>query len=217
MSYYGQGGVSADFVGMARRARQKALPDVTQIYVSGCSGNVTAGKYNDGSPDNRPLLASRIETAMAQSWAATKRFSLEEAAFRLVPLRFEPRSDAGFTKEDLTARLTSDVRPFGQCLAALGLSWRERVESGQTVDLPVLDLGPAVVLLLPGRDLRRVSAPGPEAPPRRVRHGHRLWRISAGLHSHRPSGRRARQQSSRLVLGCTEAQNGPSGRPSSRA
>jgi len=150
MSYYGQGGVSADFVGMARRARQKALPDVTHVYVSGCSGNITAGKYNDGSPDSRPLLASRIETAMAQSWATTKRFPLEEASFRLVPLRFEPRSDAGFAKEALTARLTSDVKPFGQCLAALGLSWRERVDSGQSVDLPILDLGPAVVLLLPG-------------------------------------------------------------------
>lgn len=150
MSYYGQGEVSADFVGMARRARQKALPTVTQIYVSGCSGNVTAGKYNDGSPDNRPVLASRIEAAMAQSWADTKRFALEDAAFRLVPLHLEPRGDAGFSKEQLKARLTSDETPFGQCLAALGLSWRERVESGQTVDLPVLDLGLAVVALLPG-------------------------------------------------------------------
>ena len=53
-------------------------------------------------------------------------------------------------KGDLTRRLTDDPRPFGQCLAALGLSWRSRVESGQPVDLPVLDMGPAVVALLPG-------------------------------------------------------------------
>lgn len=150
MSYYGRGGVSADFVGMARRARQKALPDVTQIYVSGCSGNVTAGKYNDGSPENRPVLASRIEKAMTEAWAATRRFPLEHAAFRSVPLRFEPRGDAGFTEADLTRRLADDPKPFGQCLAALGLSWRSRVASGQPVDLPVLDLGPAVVALLPG-------------------------------------------------------------------
>ena len=49
MSYYGRGGVSADFVGMARARRQRDLPKVPQIYVSGCSGDVTAGKYNDGS------------------------------------------------------------------------------------------------------------------------------------------------------------------------
>jgi hypothetical protein len=150
MSHYGKGGVSADFVGMARRARQKALPDVVQVYVSGCSGNVTAGKYNDGSPENRPVLAARVEKAMAEAWAATKRFPLERAAFRSVPLRFDPRSDAGFSEAELTRRLTDDPRPFGQCLAALGLSWRGRVASGQPVDLPVLDLGPAVVAVLPG-------------------------------------------------------------------
>lgn len=150
MSYYGQGGVSADFVGMARRARQKALPDVTQIYVSGCSGNVTAGKYNDGSPETRPVLAARLEKAMTEAWAATRRSPLEAATFRLLPLWFEPRNDPGFGKEDLTRRLTDDPVPFGQCLAAMGLSWLARVAAGQPVDLPVLDLGRSVLLLLPG-------------------------------------------------------------------
>ena len=62
MSYYGHGGVSADFMGIARTGQAATLPDVVQVYVSGCSGNVTAGKYNDGSPDNRPRLAARMET-----------------------------------------------------------------------------------------------------------------------------------------------------------
>ena len=150
MSYYGQGGVSADFVGLARRARQKALPNVWQLYASGCSGNVTAGKYNDGDPENRPVLAARLETAMSQAWTATKRLPFERADFRVAPLRFEPRNDTGFSKEELKARLTGDPKPFGQCLAALGLSWRDRVDSGQSVDLPVLDLGPVVLVLLPG-------------------------------------------------------------------
>ncbi|HEU0006501.1 MAG TPA: hypothetical protein VFS12_10975, partial [Terriglobia bacterium] len=55
MSYYGKGGVSTDFIGMARDRRQKEDLTVKQIYVSGCSGNVTAGKYNDGAPENRPV------------------------------------------------------------------------------------------------------------------------------------------------------------------
>jgi hypothetical protein len=46
-------------------------------------------------------------------------------------------------------RLTTDPKPFGQCLAALGLSWRKRVEAGRPIDLPVLDLGGAVIALLP--------------------------------------------------------------------
>ncbi len=150
MSYYGQGGVSADFVGMARAKRQGDDPRVFQIYFTGCAGDTTAGKYNDGSPENRPVLASRIDKAMSESWASTKLFPMEKADFRVAPLRFEPRSDAGFSKEELKTRLAGDPKPFGQCLAALGLSWRDRVDSGQTVDLPVLDLGSAVLTLLPG-------------------------------------------------------------------
>src|SRR5262249_55853088 len=96
MSSYGQGGVSADFVGLARRARQQALPGVRQVYVSGCSGNVTAGRHNDGDPANRPVLAGRLEQAMAAAWAATNRTPLRTAAFRSTELRFEPRGGPGF-------------------------------------------------------------------------------------------------------------------------
>ena len=53
MSYYGQGDVSADFPGLARRLRQEEMPGVRQIYLTGCGGNLTAGKYNDGAVTNR--------------------------------------------------------------------------------------------------------------------------------------------------------------------
>ncbi len=150
MSYYGKGGVSADFVGLARKRRQADDPAVFQVYVSGCSGNVTAGKYNDGSPDNRPLLADRVYKAMAAAWKTTERHPLKEIAFRSIPLRLEPRGGPGFTVDDLTKRLTTDARPFGQCLAAMGLSWRRRADAGHTLDVPAIDFGKAQLLLLPG-------------------------------------------------------------------
>jgi hypothetical protein len=150
MSFYGQGGVSADFPGLARKRRQADDPKVHQVYFSGCSGNVTAGKYNDGSPDNRPVLAERLYQGMAAAWQATKRQPLGGVDFRVVPLRLEPRDGAGFTVDDLKARLASDPKPFGQCLAALGLSWRQRADAGHRIDVPVLDLGAAQVVLLPG-------------------------------------------------------------------
>lgn len=149
MSYYGRGEVSADFVGMARKRRQADDPKVFQIYASGCSGNVTAGKYNDGAPENRPVLADRIYAAMKLAWADTKKHPLQEIRFRSVPLKLEARGGVGFTEEDLTKRLKDDPRPFGQCLAALGLSWRARVEAGKPIDLPVIDFGPALFALLP--------------------------------------------------------------------
>ena len=38
MSYYGKGGVSADFVGMARKRRQADTPGVFQMYASAAAG-----------------------------------------------------------------------------------------------------------------------------------------------------------------------------------
>ncbi len=150
MSYYGKGGVSDDFVGRARRRRQADDPKVFQIYVSGCSGNVTAGKFNDGSPENRAVLAERMYRAMSVAWKLTQRRPIKTFDFRVVPLRLEPRDAPGLTVADLNQRLTSDARPFGQCLAALGLSWRKRADAGGKIDLPVLDFGFAQLLLLPG-------------------------------------------------------------------
>ena len=149
MSFYGRGEVSADFVGMARKRRQADDPKILQIYASGCSGNVTAGKYNDGSLENRPVLAERIYSAMKSAWADTKKHQLTKISFRSVPLNLEARGGAGFTEADLTKRLKEDARPFGQCLAALGLSWRARVEAGKPIDLPVIEFGPALFAILP--------------------------------------------------------------------
>lgn len=150
MSYYGRGGVTADFVGLARKRRQADDPKVFQMYLSGCSGNVTAGKYNDGSPDNRPILADRLYQGILAAWKDTKRHTLTDVQFRNVAFRLEPRQQAGFTVPELTKRLMTDQRPFGQCLAALGLSWRQRADAGLKLDLPAIDFGVAQLLLLPG-------------------------------------------------------------------
>jgi hypothetical protein len=149
MSYYGKGGVTADFVGLARKRFQADHPQAAVLYLSGCSGNVTAGKYNDGAPENRPVLADKIYKGMTAAWEATKKQPLQQLAFRSAKLRLDPRNDAGFTVADLTKRLTTDPKPFGQCLAALGLSWRKRADAGFQLDVPVVDFGPAQYLLLP--------------------------------------------------------------------
>jgi hypothetical protein len=46
---------------------------VKQIYCSGCSGHVTAGKQNDGARTNRAVLADRLHAAMVAAWRNTKR------------------------------------------------------------------------------------------------------------------------------------------------
>ena len=148
MSYYGRGGVSADFVGMARKRRQQDLPNAFQMYVSGCSGNVTAGKYNDGNPSNRPVLADRLYVAMKDAWKNTEKTPLGKVSFRNEKLQLEPRDGAGFAVADLKKKLSAE-RPFDQCLGAFGLSWRTRADQGATIDLPVVSLGTACLVLLP--------------------------------------------------------------------
>jgi hypothetical protein len=149
MSYYRTGRVSSDFPGIARQRRQNELPDTLQIYFSGASGNVTAGKYNTGDPANRSALAERLHTAMREAWDATKRMPIEKVQFCSVSFTLPPRNEAGFRVPELEAKLVATQDPRTQCLAALGLSWRHRVAAGQKLDLPALDFGSAVFLLLP--------------------------------------------------------------------
>jgi hypothetical protein len=150
MSHYGAGEISSDFPGLARRARQAALPSVFQVYCSGCSGNVVAGKFNTGAPEQRAVLAGRLERAMDEAWRATSRRSIERLDLRVAQLQLEPRRAPGFTAADLDRSLRTDPKSFRQCLAALGLSWLRRVAAGHRIDVPALDLGVAQFGLLPG-------------------------------------------------------------------
>ena len=150
MSYYGDGDTSADFPGMARARMQKEFPNVFQIYTSGCSGDTIAGIYNDGSPAMRPVLADRLYKGMRAAWEATERTALESLAFRKTELNFEPRRSPGFSPEEMRRRLSEPERPFRELYpAALGLSWRMRLDEGRPIDLPCLDFGGAQLVLLP--------------------------------------------------------------------
>ncbi|MBP3960398.1 hypothetical protein J8F10_34660 [Gemmata sp. G18] len=165
MSFYGRGGVTADFVGMARKRRQADTPGVFQVYASGCGGNVTAGKYNDGDPANREALAERIYSAMTAAWKATKKTAVKDVTFRSASLALEARTSDGFSEEALMKRLKDDPKPFGQCLAALGLSWKKRCDAGKPIDLPVLDFGGAVIALLPAESYVEFQLAAQKARP----------------------------------------------------
>lgn len=150
MSYYGQGGVSYDFVGLARERLRADLPGAQCIYFSGASGNVTAGKYNDGAPENRAALADRLYQGMKSAFDGARRVPLDRIELRHTPLRLEPRGGDEFSVAGLQQQLGPDSTPFEQCLAAMGLAWRARADRGHTIDLPVLDFGPAQFVVLPG-------------------------------------------------------------------
>ncbi|MDI9605718.1 MAG: hypothetical protein QM305_10440 [Bacteroidota bacterium] len=44
------------------------VPDALHIHFNGAGGNVAAGKYNDGSHENRLILAKRLADGMKRAW-----------------------------------------------------------------------------------------------------------------------------------------------------
>jgi hypothetical protein len=151
MSYYGRGGVSWDFVGIARQRREQDDRRVLQVYVSGCSGDVTAGKYNDGSPDNRAVLADRLYQAMQAAWQKTTRVPLKDVGFRNVSFSLAFNDDQQFSRPVLTSTLENAEADTGKrILAAMGISSLDRIAEGRQIDMPCVQLGPARIVLFPG-------------------------------------------------------------------
>ncbi len=151
MSYYGRGEVSADFVGLARRRRQEDLPGVTQIYASGCSGDVTAGKFNDGSEESRQQLTNRLYEAMKRAWAGTTKHPLQLAEFRSTPLKLEFYRHQNLEAKKLKRDIADEtLRTEDRILAAMGLASQERVARKQPIDFPCIDFGRTKLLLFPG-------------------------------------------------------------------
>ncbi len=149
ISHNGDGMVSADFCGLARRKRQADSPSVFQMYFTGCAGNITPGKYNDGGKENRSILRDRIYLGMADAWKVTYTYPITKLEVRTGQVKLVPRKENEFSREENT-RLISDLNEtkVNRNAAALKLSWLNRLD--KTVDVSCLDLGDAVVLGLPG-------------------------------------------------------------------
>jgi hypothetical protein len=150
MSYYGDGRVSADFCGLARQKRQDEDKGVFQVYFNGCGGNVTAGKYNDGSKENRPVLRDKMYRAMVAAWKDTKRTAVNGWDWRVEPVKLLPRKEESFGAE-ASRKVLED--PKGTAArrnnAAYQLAWLKRIDT--PIELGCLDFGGKVLSLhLPG-------------------------------------------------------------------
>lgn len=150
-SYYGHGDVTAEFVGLARAQRENEMNGLPHIHFNGASGNVAAGKYNDGSPANRPVLAQRMADGMKQAWEATKKHSISAAD---LDWRVEPVTlplGAHLIRETLEKALGDDKsEPRLRLNAATKLAYLTRVESGHKLELTRLRLGTVNILHMPG-------------------------------------------------------------------
>lgn len=150
MSYYGDGRVSADFCGLARRKLQDEMPNVFQAYFTGCAGNVTAGRYNDGAHENRPVLRDRVYAGMKAAFRSTKTLPVEGWDWRAERVKLPPRREASFRAEaSRTVLADPKATRAKRGNAAFQLAWLKRQD--RSIDVTCLDFGGEVfVLHLPG-------------------------------------------------------------------
>lgn len=150
-SHYGKGGISWEFVGMARHMREEAVPGAAHIHFNGASGNVAAGKYNDGSPERRPMLADRLAAGMKQAWetAVKQPVKASDVEWRVEPvaLPVTARSTIASLRQDLEN--TSLPAPK-RLSAARHLAFHQLRAEGRTIPVNLLRIGQAHVLHLPG-------------------------------------------------------------------
>lgn len=150
-SYYGFGQVTWDFPGIARKMCEDANPGIAWIHFNGASGNVTAGKFNDGNPTNRPVLAGRLADGMRKAFASTEKRPLtaNDVQWKEIAVALPRRAEISIEHERaLLADANSD--PGQRRRAAGEIAWAERCESGDTIALTRLQLGPVAILHMPG-------------------------------------------------------------------
>jgi hypothetical protein len=148
-SYYRTGVPSADFPGIARFIRGQAVPEALHVHFNGAGGNIGAGKYNDGSKENRMVLAQRLADGMTQAWAATTKQPLTGAdvGWEAVPVKLPLAPH--LKPEDLLRELKTEPAR-GAVSRVDQLAWAIRCQSGQAIDLACLRVGQTRVLHMPG-------------------------------------------------------------------
>lgn len=149
-SYYRTGIPNPDFPGLARFLRQLTVPQALHVHFNGAGGNLGAGKYNDGSPENRRLLAERLADGMKRAWEATQRrpVTAADVGWRVEAVALPVSKHLDEAK--LVAELKGRTAPFLTRGEASRLAWLRRCQAGHRIEIGCLSVGEARVLHLPG-------------------------------------------------------------------
>ena len=149
-SYYRTGTPNPDFPGIARFLRQLAVPEALHVHFTGAGGNIGAGKYNDGSPGNRRILAERLADGMSRAWEGTKREPLAPDAVTWAVESVALPLSKHLSVAQLEAQLKGRRASFVATGQASRLAWLRRCQAGHRVQVACLGLGRARILHTPG-------------------------------------------------------------------
>ncbi len=135
---YGDGRAISDMAGDAREELERK-EGVFQIYFNGCGGDITVGKYNDGSRQCRKELAERLLAGME---AADRRHQAGprpgEVRWRTYPLVAAPADRPGLQPGDCLARM-KDPTAAGRrdCMTgAERAAFHQRSRHGRSSSVP---------------------------------------------------------------------------------
>lgn len=136
-----EGTVSGDFVSAAREAVERET-GVPQIYFTGASGDVTVGKYNDGSTRAREELAARLTRTLQEANRPARYGKAAWVNWRVERFSLPPRGDAA----------RESPGGSGQQLyrAAITAAFAERT---QPLEAVLLEIGAAHIVHLPGEPM----------------------------------------------------------------
>lgn len=148
---FGDGVVSAEFVGVARKFQEKKR-GYPHIYFTGAAGNIGVGKYNDGSEGVQYLFATRISMAMDDALRVSKRQPIYRSEVNWKTEKvYLPLAD--YMNKDSLELIVSGEKadPELPYLRAIGsLAWWIRVHKEPYVRISALRLGDVQLLSLPG-------------------------------------------------------------------
>lgn len=151
-SYYGQGDVTSDFVGIARDTRDNELSGVLHVHFNGAGGNIAAGKYNDGSKPVRNILAKRTRDGMQRAWDNTKKVPIIADDIKWRTTNVQLPLGEHLDQTQLEAEVANrKINPVLRARSAAILSWVQRSNTNHPVTVSCLELGNHASLLhLPG-------------------------------------------------------------------
>lgn len=149
-SYYRTGTPSPDFPGIARFMRGQGVPEALHVHFNGAGGDLGAGKYNDGSPENRMILAGRLADGMRKAWESTERRPLVsgDLGFSVEQVRI-PLAKHLENEEALIEALRKEA-PKGYFSKVDQVAYMRHWKDGNHLDLSCLSVGNTRVLHMPG-------------------------------------------------------------------
>ncbi|WP_080905363.1 hypothetical protein [Parabacteroides sp. Marseille-P3160] len=146
-SYYLTKVANPDFPGIARYMRQLSVPDALHIHFNGAGGNIAAGKYNDGSHENRLILSERLVDGMKRAWESTKKCKVKAKDVCWVTERLYLPYNPEVSEIEKTI-CNMNGRLLANSLGRLG--WYKRRMAGKYVEASCLAINDARLLFMPG-------------------------------------------------------------------